>query len=57
MKRVRLMKSENVRGYDNMVHIVDNLLDRGAENVNFHFDTYKECYVVTWKEKDGNEKS
>ena len=50
-------KSENVRGYDNMVHIVDNLLDRGAQNVDFHFDTNKECYVVTWEEKNGNEKS
>lgn len=46
------MKTEYVRGYENMVHIVDNLLDRGAQHVTFDFDTNKECYIVTWEEKN-----
>ncbi len=52
-----IQKSKNVRGWDNVLHMVDNLCDRGAQNVDFNFDTNKECYVITWKENNGDQKS
>lgn len=43
------METEFCRGYDNMCHVIDNLLDKNKKNINFYFDTNKECYIITWE--------